>query len=218
MGQLLELCIFVVKVYVKHWITCKSAVQAPANDLQFLQSLRAYRRQNEVIAEKAMEAFLRHLWYLSEQCAGFMFFDERISNEKKIEMVASLDRDPKVENKFRNRTIGSDDDVDIASLVSKETLHFFEILSDNRPLTFLEKHPSQWKQDKSFDTLFKIVKDIQVTNEPAERMVALISEFNDSITTSEEQKQYLLHNVEFSRKAMPDIKKKTIIEALEKNK
>lgn len=216
LGKLFEFCIFVVKIYVKQWITCKSAIQAPANDLQFLQYLRAYRQQNEVIASAAMEVFLRHLWYLSEQCAGFAFFDERISDEKKIEMVASLDREPNVGNQFRNRTIGPDDDIDIASLVSKETMRFFEILSDNRPLTFLETHPSQWKQDNMFNTLYQIVKDITITNEPAERMIALISEFNDAITTSEEQKQYLLQNVEFSRKAMPDIKKKTIVEALKK--
>lgn len=213
----MEFCIFVVKVYVKQWITCKSAIQAPVNDLRFLRNLRAYRQQNEVIGKAAIEAFLRHLWYLSEQCAGFMFFDERISDEKKVEMVTSLDRAANVDNQFRNRTIGPDDDVDVASLVSEETWRFFRILNDNRPLTFLEKHPSQWKHDDSFQTLFQIIKDIYVTNEPAERMVALMSEYNDDITKNEEEKQYLLQNVEFSRREMPDRSKKTIVKALKKS-
>lgn len=212
-----EFCIFVVKVYVRQWIMCRSAIQAPRNDLHFLRSLQKYKNENEVIATTAINVFLRHLWYLSEQNIGFAFFDSRIEDDEKIEMVAALNKDPNPRNRYRNQTIKVDDDVNIASLVSKETMLFFEILSDNRPLNFLAKHPKEWQDDASFISLQNKVIKIIVSNEPAERTVALTSDYNVGITQDEDERQKVLKSVEFSRKTIPDKKKSTVITALKKD-
>lgn len=212
-----DFCIFVVKVYVRQWITCRLAVQAPLNDLHFLRSLREYKNENEVMATTAINVFLRHLWYLSEQNIGFAFFDSRINDDKELEMVDALNKEPNPRNKYRNRTINDDDEVNIASLVSKETMRFFEILSDNRPLDFLAKHPKEWQDDTSFISLRNKVFKIIVSNEPAERTVALTSDYNVGITQNEDERQKVLKNVEFSRKTIPDKKKSTIVTALKKD-
>lgn len=205
-----------MKVYVKQWFTCRSAIQAPLNDLHFLRSLREYRNENEVIASTAIKVFLRHLWYLSEQNIGFAFFDSRIRDDTKIEMVAALNIERNPRNKYRSQTIKDDDEVNIARLVSKETLRFFEILSDNRPLHFLEKHPKDWQEDATFISLQNTVREIIVSNEPAERTVALISDYNVGITKNEDERQKVLKNVEFSRKLIPDKKKNTKTKLLRK--
>jgi len=51
-------------------------------------------------------------------------------------------------------------------------------------------------------------------NDVAERGVALIQEFNNIITTDEEQKQMLLQVVETHRKKFPDAKKSTMSKGL----
>lgn len=182
-----------------------------------MRSLREYKHENEVMATTAINVFLRHLWYLSEQNIGFAFFDSRINDDKKLEMVAALNKEPNPKNKYRNQTINDDDEVNIASLVSKETMRFFEILSDNRPLNFLAKHPKEWQDDASFISLRNIVFKIIVSNEPAERTVALTSDYNIGITQNEDERQKVLKNVEFSRKTIPDKKKSTIVTALKKD-
>lgn len=219
LGNIFDFTIFVVKVYVKYWTASPMAIQAPLNDLRFLRELHRYKRINERIANEAVKTFCRHLWYLSEQLVGFSFFDERISDEKLTEMVAALGKEPVIINQYRNQTIsGEAEDIDIASLISKETLRFFHILADNREPNFLNEHPSQWKNDTVYNDILQVVKNLTVVNDPAERAVALITNFNNSITTDEEQKQYLLQNVEFCRQNMPNRNKRTIVDALTKNK
>lgn len=214
--KLFEFTIFVVKVYVKYWITSSVAIDAPVNDLKFLQELHRYKQQNEFIASEAINVFTRHLWYLSEQLVGLSFFDKRISSAKLDEMITGLEKEPVPINRYRNQTIVESRDIDIASLVSKETLRFFQILADNRELTFLEKPKNQWKDDEVFNDILQIVKNLTVVNDPAERAVALITNFNNAITTDEDQKQYLLQNVEFCRQNMPDRNKRTIVAAIAK--
>lgn len=217
LAKLFEFTIFVVKVYVTYWTTSSSAIEAPVNDLKFLRKLHRYKQQNEFIASEAIKVFCRHLWYLSEQLIGLSFFDKRISSAKLNEMIAALEKEPVDKNQYRNQTISEGDDIDISSLVSKETLRFFHILVGNdRDLTFLKKPQNQWKDDLVYEEIFQIVNNLIVVNDPAERAVALITNFNNAITTNEEQKQYLLQNVEFCRQNMPNRNKETIIEAIAK--
>ena len=65
---------------------------------------------------------------------------------------------------------------------------------------FLNLDPSKWINDKSYKMCQDIVKTVKVVNDLAERGVALIQEFNSSITRNEEQKQFLLQIVEDHRK------------------
>lgn len=99
-------------------------------------------------------------------------------------MIAALEKEPVDKNQYRNQTISEGDDIDIASLVSKETLRFFNILVGNdRDLTFLKKPQNQWKDDLVYEEIFQIVNNLIVVNDPAERAVALITNFNNAITT-----------------------------------
>jgi hypothetical protein len=48
--------------------------------------LEINKRDDKEVAEKALMKFINHLWYLSEECAVFSIFDERLINDtrKKI--------------------------------------------------------------------------------------------------------------------------------------
>lgn len=56
----------------------------------------------------------------------------------------------------------------------------------------------------------KIFTDLKVVNDIAERALALIEQYNDSLTKNEEQKQYLLQVVQKHRKAFPNCHKKNL--------
>lgn len=83
---------FVVKTYLQHWFTCRSAISAPLNDLNLLKELDYYKKTIPSIAEPTIKTFSSHLWYLSEHLVGLAFFDPRISSDKKKLMVDALEK------------------------------------------------------------------------------------------------------------------------------
>ncbi|KAG0710388.1 hypothetical protein GWK47_022912 [Chionoecetes opilio] len=93
-------------------------------------------------------------------------------------------------------------------LVSGRTLHFFRKLHLDE--AFLDLPPDSWQMDEGFQRSSQIVRNLAVVNDHAERGVALIQEFNGSLTKDEEQLQFLLQVVADHRKAFPDPRKRTL--------
>ena len=56
-----------------------------------------------------------------------------------------------------------------------------------------------------------LVGHLRVVNDNAERGVALIEQFNDKITTDEQQKQFLLQVVQDHRNRVPSCKKSFLL-------
>ena len=69
---------------------------------------------------------------------------------------------------------------------------------------------------QDFEKGLYIVRGLNVTNDAAERgALALIQSFNSSITTSEEQKQFLLQIVEEHRRSLPNSNKSKLVQNFE---
>ncbi|GBL81330.1 hypothetical protein AVEN_143640-1 [Araneus ventricosus] len=54
---LLDVCLFIVAIYIKPWLQCILAVKAPYKDLGFLKSWKAYENVNESISKAALQKF-----------------------------------------------------------------------------------------------------------------------------------------------------------------
>ena len=52
-----------------------------------------------------------------------------------------------------------------------------------------------WKEDTSFQQINQIVSDLEVTDDAAERSVQFDSDYNDILTTNEQQRQSILQVV-----------------------
>lgn len=216
--RLTQFVIFVVKIYMKQWYTCYNAVESPVNDLKFMIALKNYRQCNDEIARSCEEVLSRHLWYLGERMVGLAFFDQRLNINDLTRMTNNLQRASNAQNKIRNTTniINVNLNVHISDFVTKETLEFFRIVSNKTEVNFYKKNPCQWEQDDEFKQIRDIVLSLNVTNDPAERGVAMIKEFNESSTTNEAQKQYLLQVVEQHRKDFPTASTSVTKEQLKK--
>lgn len=175
------------------------------NDLKFMVALKNYRNYNDEIARSCEEVFSRHLWYLGERTIGLAFFDQRLNMNDLTMMANNLGRNDNVRNKIRHTTniFNIKPNVHISDFVTKETLEFFRIISSKTEINFYKKNPNEWADDDEFIQIKNIVKSLNVTNDPAERGVAIMKEFNESSTTSETQKQFLLQVVEQHRKDFP---------------
>ena len=192
-----EVCLFVTGVYVKYWFQSPSSAAAPRNDLSLLCALSAY--PNREVAEAATTAFGRHLWYLSELLVGFGFFDDNVSvEEKRLMVVALRDTEGSDEPPKRIPLFVSPETKGLHDFVTTSTRCFFKILGLSEE--FLKIDPSEWLLQESYLKDQIVATSVKVVNDLAERGVALIQEFNASLTRNEEQKQYLMQVVEDHRR------------------
>ena len=95
---------------------------------------------------------------------------------------------------------------DLSDFVSKKSLELFKKF--DLPSDFLEKDISTWSNDDSYIECAEFFKTLKVTNDVAERGIALIEEYNNYLTKDEEQLQYLLQVVREHRQRYPDCLKK----------
>lgn len=81
---------------------------------------------------------------------------------------------------------------------------FFIFLPTGKDIyNILKIHPSGWNDMKLYQETRKIVENIMVINDPAERAVKLTKDFNDFGTKSEVEKQKMFNIVEHTRKIVP---------------
>ena len=112
----------------------------PNNDLNFLKYLEIYH--DKEVAQDALNAISRHLWYLSEILIGCSYFYYDIPVKEKREMVSNLwnnegSHEPQKRiHKRQNYSLYT-----IADFVTT-TQKFFEILDID--IDFLEKDPENW--------------------------------------------------------------------------
>lgn len=97
-------CMFSALIYTKHWNRCTIAVDAAFNDLQLWKELDAYQEIDVEIANAALRAHKRHLWYLSDELIVLSLFSEKVSNEIKRNMSRQMPRhvDDRTENSIKH--------------------------------------------------------------------------------------------------------------------
>lgn len=78
-----DICIFLVRVYIRAWFTAPLAISSPNNDLAFFQLLVQCAEENKSLTKVVCNEFAGHLWYLSEELKGLAFFDSAVSMESK---------------------------------------------------------------------------------------------------------------------------------------
>jgi len=71
--------------------------------------------------------------------------------------------------------------------------------------------PQTWEEISEFRDTKAVVKSVKVVNDAAERSVALMSTFNQSITKTESEMQKLIQVVEDNRQRIPDSRKSTLM-------
>lgn len=208
---IMEVSLFVALIYARFWHEAPLASNAPLNDALMLGLLNKY--PNRIIADAARSALFRHLWFFSEPLVGLAFFDSRVDFDMKRAMVANLQLPMTALGPKRIHA----SDVDYCKLetfVTRRTECLFNLLSDTgkeEVRLFLSKDPEEWEQDESYQKLKRIAQHMKVVNDTAERGIALIQTYNESLTRDEEQKQFLLRFVARHRKMYPTASKAAML-------
>jgi len=143
------------------------------------------------LSELAMKKMTGHLWYLSEELISLALFDDNVPNDTKRLMVRGLQTPSAHAHPPPKRITLETDTIETKNLkdfVTQNTHRFFSITG--LPSTFLDKDVDLWSEDEDYQAAKKTVSAMRVSNDIAERGVALMEEYNKLLTTSEEQNNF----------------------------
>ena len=124
-------------------------------------------------------------------------------------MVANMTQGGEGQKRRENKNF--DPNSDIASFFSCNSRSALDLLLPGQGRSidyFLSTDPNQWPNDDLYRNFQKQINVIKVVNDTAERGIALISDYNNVLTTDEDQKQHLYKVVTQERKNFPSTSKK----------
>ena len=75
-----------------HWFECPLASEAAVNDLNFFKAVIDYVNVDEQVAEAAINAFLRHRWYVTEELIPLALCSRKLSGVKLEKLGFSIYR------------------------------------------------------------------------------------------------------------------------------
>ena len=85
-----RLAVFFALYYVPHWLNTSLGIDDPSNDLQFYKSLHKFKAEDEEIAQVAITALNRHMWYLTEELAPLSLFSNKVSDQEKGQIAKQI--------------------------------------------------------------------------------------------------------------------------------
>lgn len=215
--KLCEFCIFAAHVYVPAWIACPIASDAAVNDLVLFQRIRQYAEINKVVSQAAFKKLQNHTWYLGSEMVPLSIFSSKVSREEKKLIVEAM-----ILNGDNWSVRGIKYPAAECEQLEKKQLHELVAPSSTAALRSLGLNilvlsgtdPETWEKIPAFQATKAVVKSLKVINDAAERSVALMSSFNESITKTESEMQKLIQVVEDNRKRIPDARKSTLMSSL----
>lgn len=208
-----EICIFLVKLYIKAWYTSTNAIAAPLQDLNFIKDTIKYSEIDPDISNVVLNKMSNHLWYIDVTTVGLALFDTNVPFSEKRKMVEKLNsKKPVVElkNGRQHSDLRQFENYTLSDFVSEESKEFFNLfrLSTN----FLKLDPSTWETAFDFEEGWTFCRDLFVVNDTAERGIKFIQDYNRILTNDEEELQLVLQLVEAYRKKYPSFKKSVLMQ------
>jgi len=177
---------FVVNVYLKSWFSCRKVVDAAFNDIQLIQTLNDY--DDAAIKATGLKMMKGHSWYLSQDLSTLSLFSQQVSCEEKTQLVSTMKVD-------RGSHLLKSLPLTFGELLI--SLSFFETTDIDD--SFLDVAVNEWSECQSYKIACALVNNLPCVNDCEERGVALMQNFNASITKNEKEKQFVLQVVEKHR-------------------
>lgn len=220
-SKLRSFCDFVCLIYSSWWMTCRTPVDAPYNDLCLYQNLLKYAAVNSELAGTSARAFKRHLWYLCPEMIPLAIFTVLFSDTvPKSELQHLADKlvsvKPPDELKLPQDRYGTGfgkpkfpdtitETTRLGDLVTGDSWFIVQLLEMN--MDFLDDDIENWPGHPSFLISKEKMTCLNVVNDSAERNVKLSSDFLEA-ARSEEHYQNILQVVESCRKETPILRKR----------
>ena len=208
---------FTSLVYVPYFMKTSIGADAPYNDLELFKLLLKYKEQvDSEVAEFALKAMKRHLYYLTQENVIMSLFSNRLDDDQKSRIASRLLTFPKPEEfKAEKPTPPTllDMNTTLEALVGEKSWTIFQVLGVKTD--WLEHGPSKWSEDSQFCEVRDWVRTAKVVNDSCERAIKMVQDFCNTLTSDSFIRRGLLKAVNSSREQFPDFRKKTMNKTFE---
>lgn len=207
-----DVCIFIIRLYVRAWFGCTNAIASPNQDINFMKDCIRYAQIDAPLSAKIVEKMGTHLWYLSHEAVALAFFDSSVPLEEKRAMIGRLTSETPAVMLIDGRKLLHPENIsqyNLSDFVSIKTKMFF--VRFDISAGFLDSDPSTWASNAEFQKGLEFCRNLFVDNDVAERGVKFMKDFNRVLTNDEEGKQFLFQAIENYRKKHPNYHKSCLV-------
>ena len=219
MKKIEELSLFLIKFYVRQWLSCPIGADAAVNDLALFCELSKvkstsshFQFANPMLRQDA------HLWFTSEELVVLSLLSEKLSNAEKARCAKAM---------IKLRRTPSDCSVSpggkLHTPILKENTKIWELFGPRSWLllnllgigsddnSFLDKPVKDWKNQEDFLLFKTAVSNIKVVNDSAERGILLAKTVQGKLTRNEQDRKNLILTVQHVRDKIESVTKKCLL-------
>lgn len=177
---------FVSMLYIRFWNRSSILFDAAVNDFNFIKEIESYKLIDPAVANVAMLAMKRHLYYMSEELIPLALFSEKIPNVEKNEMRQKMyeligQEIPPRNHSSQSNHIAYNGDINTANrnesafnlknLIGQRSLFLFQTM--NLCYNFLETNATEWKNNNSYQIAKRAIADALIcVNDVTERVIS----------------------------------------------
>ena len=142
------------------------------------------------MADDALAVLKRHTAYLKPQTVVLCLASDTATADQRQALGAALLSQPETAEP-EDVQLCLTNNTQLADLVTDDSWLIFQLLQLD-PRSWLEQPVSEWARDAGFTVFRDFVCSLNVTNDVAERGVAMIETFANTVTHDEDDLQWLL--------------------------
>ena len=215
------LALFLMLFYIPIWIECPLPFEAPRLDLQLYQSLLTLGGKTTLptyfkdFVPVMINRMAAHMWYLSESLVFLVLFSTKVSDFEKEKCRKAMLK-YKEASKTSLKKLGKL--ITPVNVTSSTKLHqlfgpdsWLIPVKMSANVDFLEVPAKNWENEPSFIVLREMLKDIQVTNDAAERSILLAKTLHNKLTYKKKKKSALYQTIPELRRIIPNCNKSTLL-------
>ena len=197
MEEISSLALFFAVFYSKMWLTCTNAANAALVDLRYINLLakvaeKAAKNPSawSVLFEDLMTAahgkLEKHLSYLSERLLPLCLVSDEVGMAEKNAIRRVMLKHKKSPTVLLQQVPYSAEfkTKSLKDFVGNDSWTLFDLLSSDR--SFLRLPAAAWESHAQYKALKKVVSNLPVTNDAAERVLALATEVHGSTAPKDE--------------------------------
>lgn len=170
-------------LYVRYWNRSSILFDAAVNDFNFIKDIHSYKLIDPSVANVAILAMKRHLYYMSEELIPLALFSEKIPTIEKNEMRQKMNEligqeiPPRNYSSHSNHiaysgdTNPNDSEFNLKNLIGERSLFLFQTM--NLCYIFLETDAAEWKNSNSYRMAKRAITDALIcVNDVTERVIS----------------------------------------------
>ena len=174
---------FIVLFHAKYFLQAFLPAAGLRLDLQYWNDMTDYSRYDDEVSREVQQSILRHTWYLTEELIVLSLFDRDLDFNCRSDIATALLSYAKPPFMLPGKPIFPDENLlstnpNLRDFIGPRSWLLFDLLQPDPQ--WLYSPAEEWELDEEFQIIDKIVMDMPVVNDTAERAVKKVTEYANS--------------------------------------